>query len=63
MIPIAKPIIGAEEKRAVLEVLDSGFLAQGKKVAEFESAFASYIGVKHAICIQEYRKAYLLAEI
>lgn len=49
MIPIAKPMIGAEEKRAVLEVLDSGILAQGKKVAEFEQEFAKFIGVKHAI--------------
>ncbi len=49
MIPIAKPCIGAEEKSAVLEVLDSGMLAQGKKVAEFENKFAEFIGVKHAI--------------
>ena len=49
MIPIAKPLLGAEEKRAVLEVLDSSILAQGKKVAEFEHDFARYIGVKHAI--------------
>lgn len=49
MIPIAKPLLGEEEKRAVLNVLESGMLAQGQKVAEFEQAFASYIGVKHAI--------------
>ena len=30
MIPIAKPIMGEEEKKAVLEVLNSGMLAQGK---------------------------------
>lgn len=49
MIPIAKPLIGEEEKRAVLDVLGSGQLAQGKKVEEFEIAFADYIGVKYAI--------------
>ncbi len=49
MIPIAKLCIGDEEKRAVVEVLDSGMLAQGKKVAEFEQKFAEFIGVKHAI--------------
>ncbi|MBS3169544.1 DegT/DnrJ/EryC1/StrS family aminotransferase [Candidatus Woesearchaeota archaeon] len=48
-IPIAKPLIGEEEKRAVLEVLSSGMLAQGEKVAAFEKAFADFIGVKHAI--------------
>lgn len=49
MIPIALPLIGKEEKAAVLQVLDSGMLAQGKKVQEFEQAFAAFIGVKHAI--------------
>lgn len=49
MIPIAKPLIGEEEKRAVLDVLDSGMLAQGPRVAEFEKAFAEMCGVAHAI--------------
>ncbi|HKP51050.1 MAG TPA: DegT/DnrJ/EryC1/StrS family aminotransferase [Chloroflexia bacterium] len=49
MIPIARPMIGDEEKEAVLRVLDSGQLAQGSVVAEFEAAFAEYCGVKHAI--------------
>ena len=49
MIPIAKPMIGEEEKKAVLDILDSGMLAQGKKVKEFEEKFAEYIGTKHAI--------------
>ncbi len=49
MIPIAKPLIGPEEKQAVLEVLDSGILAQGPCVQAFEKAFAAMCGVKHAI--------------
>lgn len=49
MIPIAKPIIGEEEKRAVLQVLESGMLARGSKVEEFEKSFAELVGVKHAI--------------
>ena len=49
MISIAKPVIEAEEKQAVLEVLDSGVLAQGPRVAAFEQAFAEMCGVKHAI--------------
>ena len=36
MIPIAKPSMGEEEKAAVMAVLESGQLAQGQKVAEFE---------------------------
>jgi perosamine synthetase len=49
MIPIARPQMGEEEKRAVLEVLESGMLAQGPKVKAFEEAFAEMCGVRHAI--------------
>lgn len=49
MIPIAKPQIGEEEKQAVLEVLDSGMIAQGPRVKAFEEAFAAMCGVKYAV--------------
>jgi dTDP-4-amino-4,6-dideoxygalactose transaminase len=49
MINMAKPQIGPEEKQAVLEVLDSGILAQGPRTKAFEDAFAEMCGVKHAI--------------
>ena len=49
MIPISKPIIGEAEKQAVMEVLDSGMLAQGPRTARFEERFAQVCGVKHAI--------------
>lgn len=49
MINIARPMIGEEEKAAVMAVLESGQLAQGSVVADFERAFADYCGVKHAI--------------
>ena len=49
MINIAKPMMGDEEKAAVMAVLESGQLAQGSVVADFEGAFADYCGVKHAV--------------
>lgn len=49
MIQMARPQIGEEEKAAVMAVLDSGQLAQGAVVADFEKAFAHYCGVKHAV--------------
>lgn len=49
MIPIARPLIDEEEKQAVLEVLESGMLAQGPRVRAFEDAFAEYCGVDHAV--------------
>lgn len=51
MIPIARPDIGQEEIDAVTEVLQSGMLAQGKKVAELETRWAEYVGVKHAVAM------------
>lgn len=48
-INIASPQIGKEEIKAVTEVLKSGMLAQGSKVADFEEKFAKFIGVKFAI--------------
>lgn len=49
MIPISCPLIGEEEKQAVLAVLDSGMLSQGAIVQAFEEAFAEYCGVKYAV--------------
>ncbi len=49
MIPIAKPLISDEEKQAVLEVLDSGMLAQGPRVRAFEEAFAQMCQVQVAV--------------
>jgi perosamine synthetase len=49
MIPISRPSIGEAEKAAVLEVLESGMLAQGPRTARLEERFAALCGVKHAI--------------
>jgi dTDP-4-amino-4,6-dideoxygalactose transaminase len=51
MINIAAPQIGNDEFEAVRKVLESGMLAQGPRVEEFEKAFAGYIGTKHAIAV------------
>jgi len=49
LIPIAQPLISDEDKRRVLDVLDSGHFVAGPHVAEFERAFAAYVGVPHAV--------------
>ena len=49
MIPVSKPFIGEEEKQAVLEVLDSGYVVQGPKTKALEEAFAELCQTKHAV--------------
>ena len=51
MIPIAKPLLSEEEIDAVADVLRSGLIAEGERVLEFETKFAEYIGVEHAIAV------------
>jgi dTDP-4-amino-4,6-dideoxygalactose transaminase len=45
MIPIARPDLGAEEIAAVTEVLSSGMIAQGRKVAELEAQWAELVAL------------------
>jgi len=60
-IRLAQPIVEDDEKRAVIEALESGQLAQGPRVAAFEEAFAAYIGVQHAVAVNSGTAALHLA--
>ncbi len=51
MIPITRPAFGLEEEAAVLATLRSGWVTQGPRVAEFERAFAAYIGQVEAVAV------------
>ena len=42
-------MIGDAERDAMSSVLQGTILTHGPKCAEFETAFADYVGVKHAI--------------
>jgi perosamine synthetase len=51
MIPVAKPSIGVEEIEAVSSVMQSGMLAQGPRVKEFENNFARYCNTTHCVAV------------
>jgi len=49
VIPLTRPWIDEAEMAAVSEVLDSGWLTQGSRVAAFEAALCDRIGAQHAV--------------
>jgi perosamine synthetase len=60
-IPVARPFFGPEEEEAVAEVLRSGWVSQGPRVAAFEERFAAYVGAEHAIAVSSCTTALHLA--
>ncbi len=50
-IPIAAPFLGDEEWQALRGPLESGWLTQGPRVAEFERSFAARHGTAHGVAV------------
>jgi perosamine synthetase len=51
VLPLAKPVLGPEEERAVVDVLRSGQLSLGPRQDAFERAFAARLGVPEACAV------------
>ena len=60
-IPIARPEFGEAEWKAVRKVIESGWVAQGPAVAEFETSVAAYCGAVHAVAVSSCTAALHLA--
>lgn len=50
-IPYGRQHITEEDVQCVIETLKSDYLTQGPKIKEFEEAFASYVGCKYAVAV------------
>ena len=50
-IPLARPVLGEAEERAAIEVLRSGQLSLGPRLARFEGAFAARVGAPLASAV------------
>jgi perosamine synthetase len=61
VIPLAKPEMGDDEIALVAETIRSGWITQGPRVAEFEQAFASRVGAKHAVAVSNCTNALHIA--
>jgi perosamine synthetase len=60
-IPLTVPGTGPEDAEAVAEVLRSGMLVQGERVAAFEAALARVAGTRHAVAVSSGTAALLLS--
>ncbi len=60
-LPFARPSITDAERRAVLEVLDSGWLTTGARAKAFETEFATFVGARYAVALNSATAALHLA--
>lgn len=60
MLPLSSDTWGAEERAAVLRVLDSGRYTMGQETRAFEQAYADYTGTKYAVACNSGSSAVLL---
>lgn len=51
LISVAQPVFMGNERRYVLDVMESGWLSQGEYVRRFEEAIAKAAGTKHAVAV------------
>jgi dTDP-4-amino-4,6-dideoxygalactose transaminase len=60
-VPLYDLRLEPEDIRAVMETLESGWLTLGPRTREFEAAFASHLGVRHAVAVSSCTAALHLA--
>lgn len=60
-IQVGSFVIGPDERLAINEVLDSGRISEGPRVAEFEKEWAKYIGTKYCVAVNSGTSALLAA--
>jgi perosamine synthetase len=60
-VALAKPSFSNEEEQALIEVIRSGWVTQGPKVAEFEERFADAVGADHAVAVTSATTALFLS--
>jgi dTDP-4-amino-4,6-dideoxygalactose transaminase len=60
-LPFSAPWFGPEEKREILEVLESDWITTGPRTRAFEEAFAQFVGCREAVAVNSCTAALHLA--
>jgi len=60
-IPFMKPWLGDEEADAIRDVVKSGWICTGPKVAQFEGELSALVGAKHGVATNAATSALHLA--
>ncbi len=60
-VPFFKPSFSQEEKDAVCECIDSGWITTGKITHNFEQEFADFLGCRHALAVNSNTSGMILA--
>jgi dTDP-4-amino-4,6-dideoxygalactose transaminase len=61
LVPFAAPYLGDDERRAVEQVLDSGWVGTGSQAREAEKEFSRYLGLPHTLLLNSGTAALHLA--
>lgn len=52
MIPVNEPLLNGNEKKYLIECIDSGWISsEGPFVSKFEEIFSCYVGLKHGVAV------------
>ena len=62
-VPFFTPDVGDAEKKALQDVIDSGWVTKGPRVEELESRFAEFLGTRHAVALSSGTAALHLASV
>jgi perosamine synthetase len=61
IIPHNRPTLTSDDEKVLVEVLQSGYIAQGEKVEQFEKEFATLVGLRYGIAVSNGTTAIFLA--
>lgn len=60
-VGVGDMVIGPEERKAIMEVLDSGHISEGARTQEFERRWAEFVGTRYSVAVNSGTSALIAA--